>query len=98
MTTKFRRMMTSLDGLLPTMSHYFLITWPCDIQGSFTGGGSASKRVSRHRLLVYSLLERLKYSVYLSNYTDDLRFLSEDRLIITICWLHCRTNHLRRLI
>ena len=96
MATKLSRMMTSIDGLLPTMSHDSLITWSCKIQGSFTGGGSARKRLSRRRLLVYSLLERLKYSVCLSNYTYDLSFLSEDRLIIIVCCLHCRTNHLRR--
>ena len=45
------RMVTSLDGLLPIMSDDALITWPCEIRGSLTGGGSARKRLSRHRLL-----------------------------------------------
>ena len=41
MATKLDRTMTSLDGLLPMMSHEPLITWPCKIQGSITRGGSA---------------------------------------------------------
>ena len=52
MATKLGRMIASLDGLLPIMSHDPLITWPCEIQGSLTGGGSARKRLIRHRLLV----------------------------------------------
>ena len=52
MATKLGRMIASLDGLLSIMSHSHLITWPCEIQGSLTGGGSARKRLSRHRLLV----------------------------------------------
>ena len=52
MATKFDRMIASLDGLLPIMSHDPLITWPCEIRGSQTGGGSARKRLSRHGLLV----------------------------------------------
>ena len=52
MATKLGRMITSLDGLLPIMSHEPLITWPCEIRGSPTGGGSARKRLSPHRLLV----------------------------------------------
>ena len=52
MATKLGRMIDSLDGLLPIMSHYPLITWSCDIRGSLTGGGSARKRLNRHRLLV----------------------------------------------
>ena len=52
MTTKLGRMITSLDWLLPIMSHDPLITWPCEIRGSLTGGGSAWKCLSRHRLLV----------------------------------------------
>ena len=52
MTTKLGRMIASLDGLLPIMSHDPLIIWPCEIRGSLTGGGSARKYLSRHRLLV----------------------------------------------
>ena len=52
MATKLGRMIASLDGLLPIMSHDPLITWPCEIGGSLTGGGSAPKCLSRHRLLV----------------------------------------------
>ena len=52
MATKLGRMIASLDGLLPIMSHEPLITWPCEILGSLTGGGTARKRSSRHRLLV----------------------------------------------
>ena len=52
MATKLGRMIASLDGLLPIMSHNPLITWPCEIRGSFTGGGSAHKRLSPQRLLV----------------------------------------------
>ena len=52
MATKLGRMMTSLDGLLPIMPHDPLITWPCEIRGSLTGGGSARRHVSHHRLLV----------------------------------------------
>ena len=52
MATKLGRMIASLDGLLPIMSHGPLITWPCEIRGSLTGRGSARKRLSRHRLLV----------------------------------------------
>ena len=52
MATKLGRMMTSLDGFLPIMSHDPLITWPCEIQGSPKGAGSARKHSSRHQLLV----------------------------------------------
>ena len=49
MADKLARMMTLLDGLLPIMSHDPLISWPCEIRGSLTGGGgSARKRSSRH--------------------------------------------------
>ena len=43
MANKLGRMMTSLDGLLPIMSHDHLITLPCETQGSLTGRGSARK-------------------------------------------------------
>ena len=52
MATKLGRMMTSLDGLLPIMSHDPLIKWSCEIRGPLTGRGSVGKRLSRHRLLV----------------------------------------------
>ena len=52
MATKLGRKIASLDGFLPIMSHDPLITWPCEIRGSLTGGGSARKRLNRHRLLV----------------------------------------------
>ena len=57
MATKPGRMIASLDGLLPIMLHDPLITWPCEIQGSLTGGDSARKRLSCHRLLVYKRTE-----------------------------------------
>ena len=56
MATKLDRMITSLDGLLPIMLHEPLITWPCEMRGSLTGGGSALKRLSHHRRLVNNLL------------------------------------------
>ena len=46
METKLDRMISSLDGLLPIMPHDPLITWPCEIRVSFTGGGSVRKRLS----------------------------------------------------
>ena len=52
MVTKLGRMIASLDGLPPIMSHDPLITWPCETRGKLTGGGSARKRLSRQRLLV----------------------------------------------
>ena len=58
--TNLRRMIASLDGLLPMMSHDPLITWPCEIWGSLTGGGSACKRLSHHWLLVPSVLKTTK--------------------------------------
>ena len=47
MATTLGRMIASLDWLLP-MSHDPLITWPCEIRGSLTGGDSACKNLSRH--------------------------------------------------
>ena len=47
--------MTSLDGFLPIMSYEPLIKWPGEMRGSLTEGGSARKRLSRHRLIVYDL-------------------------------------------
>ena len=55
MATKLGRMIAFPAGLLPTMSHDPLIAWPCEIRDSLTGGGSARKRLSRHRLLVITL-------------------------------------------
>ena len=52
MATKHGRMMTSLDGLVPIMSHDPLITWPCEMRGSLTGAGSARKRLICPGLLV----------------------------------------------
>ena len=46
MTNKLGKVMTSLDGLLPIMSHDPLVTRPCEIRGSLTGGGLARKRLS----------------------------------------------------
>ena len=63
MATKLGRMIASLDGLLPIMSYDTLITWPFEIQGSLTGGGSACKRLSRHQLLYY-YLESENYKVF----------------------------------
>ena len=40
MANKLGRMIASLDDLLPIMSHDPLITWPCEIRGLLTGGGS----------------------------------------------------------
>ena len=64
MATKLDRMIASLDGLLPIMSHDPLITWPCEIGGSLTGGGSVRKRLSRNRLLVFL---QILYSLFLRN-------------------------------
>ena len=44
MGTKLGRMIASLDGLLPIMSHDPLIIWSCERRGSLKGGGSAHKR------------------------------------------------------
>ena len=53
LATKRGRMMNSFDWPLPIMSDNSLITWPCEIQGLLTGGGSARKLLkSRHRLFV----------------------------------------------
>ena len=53
MATKIGRMIASLDGLLPIMLHDPLTTWPREIRGSLTGGGSTCKRLSRHQLFVF---------------------------------------------
>ena len=70
MATKLGRMIASLDGLLPIMSYDPLITWSCEIRGSLTGG-VASKRLSRHRLLV-------KVCEYLENLISVKNFLLFD--------------------
>ena len=49
-----------------------------------------------HVLLTRRPFQRLKYSVCPSVYTDDLIFTRKNRLIIAICCLYCRTNHLGR--
>ena len=48
MATKLARMIASLHGLLSIMSHGSFVTWPCEMRGSLTGGGSARKRLSHH--------------------------------------------------
>ena len=53
---KLGRMITYLDEFLPTKLHDPFITWPCEIRGSLTAGGSPWKRSSRHRLLVNYLI------------------------------------------
>ena len=55
MAAKLSGMMTSLNGFLPIMSYEPLIKWPGEMRGSLTEGGSARKRLSRHRLIVYDL-------------------------------------------
>ena len=50
--TKLGRMMASLDGLLPIISHDPLIMQSYEIWGSLTGGGSKRKCFSPHRHLV----------------------------------------------
>ena len=57
MATKLGKMIASLDGLLPIMSHDPLTTWPCEIWGLLTGGRSARKRLSRDRLLVLYIIK-----------------------------------------
>ena len=47
MATKLDRMVTYQD----VRSHNPLITWLCEIGDSLTTGGSACKRLIRHRLL-----------------------------------------------
>ena len=56
MATKPGRMKASHNGLLPIMSHDTLITWPCEIRGSFAEGALARKLLNRQRLLVCSTL------------------------------------------
>ena len=58
--TKLGRMIASLVGLLPIMSHDPLITWHWEIQGSLTGGGSACKRLSRHQQVLLTILQNLQ--------------------------------------
>ena len=49
--TKPARMMIYIDRLLLIKPHNHLITWTCDIAGLLRGG-SARKRLNRHRFLV----------------------------------------------
>ena len=56
-STKLERMMTSIDELLPVISHDPLITWPGEIRGLPTGGGSARKHLNHHRLRVPFVLD-----------------------------------------
>ena len=69
------RLMTFIDGILPIVSHDHLITKSCEKRSSLRGGGSASKRLSRHRLLVpflYSKSGRTDQNC-LSNFLHLLR-------------------------
>ena len=60
MANKLGRIMISLDGLLPIITHDLLIMRPCEIRGLLTWGSSARKRLSRHRLLVINLTNNKK--------------------------------------
>ena len=53
MATKLGRMMTYLDGLQLIKPYDPLITCRCEIKSSLTRGGSARRRLSRHRLHVF---------------------------------------------
>ena len=66
MTTKLGRMKTSLDALLPIMSHNLLIMWPCERRGSLTGGGLISKRLSCHQLVVMHRLNKIQRNTEIS--------------------------------
>ena len=79
MATKLGRIMNYVDGLLPLMLHDPLITWPCEIRGVLTGeggGGSARKRLSRHRLLVILNLKSSQHARQ-SYFTFTLHFQSK---------------------
>ena len=84
MATKLGRMIASLDGLLPIMSHYPLITRPCEIRGSLTGRGSARKHLRRHRLLVLS---------FLSYFQNHLRFYLVSGIMGIYCTLDMLSLH-----
>ena len=56
MANKLGWVMTSLDRLLPIMSHAALITRHCEIRGPLTRRGLARKRLSLHRLLFLFLV------------------------------------------
>ena len=78
--TKLGRMIASLVGLLPIMSHDPLITWHWEIQGSLTGGGSACKRLSRQQLHViydwHLLIPRDIFMAKKSNAKDAAKSVS----------------------
>ena len=58
MVTKLGRMIASIDGLLRIMLHDPLITWPCEIWGSLTWGGSVRECLSCHWLLANFTTEK----------------------------------------
>ena len=62
MANKLGRIMISFDGLLPIITNDLLIMQPCEIRGYLTWGGSASKRLSRHQLLVWIQLNNFPNS------------------------------------
>ena len=53
MATKLDRMMTYFDLLLPKKPHDPLITWPCEIEGSITREGWATKRFKLSRTFFF---------------------------------------------
>ena len=88
MATKLDTMIASLDGLLPIMSHDPFTTWPCEIRGSLTGGGSAQKRLSRHRLLVILYIWRDKNVSEKICFKENLRNLKKTmNLFLMQCYL-----------
>ena len=62
------------------MSNDPLIIWPCKIQGSLTGGGSACKRLSRQQLHViydwHLLIPRDIFMAKKSNAKDAAKSVS----------------------
>ena len=52
-------------GLLPIKSHDPLITCPCEIGCSLKSGGSARKRLGRHRRLVFQYLHKQQHRILL---------------------------------
>ena len=96
MANKLGRIMISLDGLLPIITHDLLIMRPCEIRGSLTWGGSARKRLSRHRLLVYSLIAFSTGLISSIASQSKLSFLST---LLQLLILHskCREELLRSL-
>ena len=70
-------MIIQLDEFLPIMSHDPLITWSCEIRGSLTGGGSARKPLSRHRLLVVKL-SIFFFCSLISHYYNNVKKLLQE--------------------